>query len=134
MPSASCCFFLVFVFYRKSIPNGVQMERNFLRIFLGPEDNHEASGGGQKTHAGATSLRGMPLGLWAHHSSPNPNLCSINTQIFPIYQRAHQKYFSVATSFCPCGIPSGDLFRYSARGGFDHGGPLHQPCWPSNDL
>ena len=45
------------------------MEQNFLRIFLGPKDNHEASRGGQNTHEGATSPRGAPLGSWAPRGS-----------------------------------------------------------------
>jgi hypothetical protein len=75
-----------------------------------------------------------PPGSWVPYGSSNPNLSCINTQIFPVYQRAHQKYFSATASFCSREIPSWGLFQYSAGGGFDHGGPLHQPCCPSNDL
>ena len=81
----------------------------------------------------ATSSEGVPPGLWIPWCSSNPNICSISTQIFPVYQGAHQKYFSATASVCPREIPSGDLFRYSTRGGFDHRGTLHQPCCPSND-
>src|SRR5215216_930705 len=44
MPSASCCFLHVFLHHRKSIPNGVQMQRNFTEIFYGPEDTQWAKG------------------------------------------------------------------------------------------
>ena len=39
--SAKCqlLFFACFLHCRKSIPNGVQTQRNFLWIFVGPEDN-----------------------------------------------------------------------------------------------
>ena len=88
-------FFLVFVSYKKSIPNEDQMERNFLRIFLVPKDNREALGGGQRSHKRATSSQGVPQGgappsLRAPRDSPNPNLSSINTQIFPV-TRGHTK-------------------------------------------
>ena len=89
--------------------------------------------GGHKPLSCALGGWARPHGLWASRSTPNPNLSSINTQIFPAYQEAHQKYFFAAASFCSREIPSWGLFRHSAGGGFDHRGPLHQPCSPSDD-
>ena len=76
---------------------------------------------------------GAPPGLWAPRRPSNPNSCSINTQIFPLHQKRPQKYFSAAASFCSREIPSSGLFWHSAGGGFDHGGPLHQPCCSSDE-
>ena len=53
--------------------------------------------------------------------------------IFLLYKRAHQKYFYAVASFYCREIPSWGLFRHSARGGFNHGGPLHQPCCPFDE-
>ena len=79
-------------------------------------------------------IRGALPSLWARRGTSNPIFSSINTQIFPVDQRAHQNYFFATASFCPREIPSRGLFRYSAGGGFDHGGLLHQPCCPSDDV
>ena len=40
--------------------------------------------------------------------------------------REPQNHFSTAATFYTHDIPSRDLFRWSAGGGFDHGGLLHQ--------
>ena len=103
------------------------MEQNFFRIFLDQkttvklrEEARGATRGPQALEARPPRLVG-PLGL------PNPNSIFINTQIFPVHQRIHQKYFFAASSFCSREIPSWGLFRHSVGGGFDHGGPLHQP-------
>ena len=39
------------------------MERNFLTVFLGPQDTLEATGGGQKGNKAATSLGVLLLEL-----------------------------------------------------------------------
>ena len=48
-PSASFCFFLVFEFYRKGIPNGVQLTCQFLMIFYGPKEAPGVKELGQKS-------------------------------------------------------------------------------------
>ena len=111
------------------------MERNFLTIFLRPQDTLEALGGGQRSQwpqAHRARPRALPPTLWAPHSPSHPNSSSINTLIFHVDQRAHQKYFSAAASFCSHKIPSGALFWYSNGWGFHNGGLLHQPWCPSN--
>ena len=42
--------------------------------------------------------RARPEGLWTPRRSSNPNLCTINSQIFPNHQRHPPKYFSAAAS------------------------------------
>jgi hypothetical protein len=108
------CFFL----FRKSLSKKVQTrKKNFGLIFSGPEETHEASGEDQKSHEEAAS-----------HKE------AINSQIFPIYQKDRRENLFATASLCFSAIPSGGLFRYSAAGGIDHGGLLHQPCCPSDDV
>ena len=76
---------------------------------------------------------GRPTGLWNPWESPNPNLCTTNSQIFPNHQKRPQKYFSTAASLWLREIPSWGLFRRSGGGGINHGGPLHQPYCPTHD-
>src|SRR3990170_1958092 len=59
-------FFACFLHRRKSIPNGVQTQRNFLEIFSGPEDTWwakevpEGSSEESTTHQGAPGGPGAP--------------------------------------------------------------------------
>ena len=59
----------------------------------------------------------------------------------PIYVHIPRKHpgaprnpISTAATFCTQEIPSWGLFRSSAGGGIDHGGPLHQLHGPSDDV
>ena len=73
MPVAVFCLFL---HRRKSISNGVQMQRNFLKIFSGPEDTRWAKevpkGGseGSRTHLGRAWGPRRALVGCAHHGPP----------------------------------------------------------------
>ena len=55
------------MFYRKGIPNGVQMTCQFLRIFYGPKEDHGALELGQKRPELPMRVGGapIPLGAWA---------------------------------------------------------------------
>ena len=58
------------------------------------------------------------------------------TYIFPNipnHQREPRKHFAPAATFCTHEIPSRDLFRHLAGGGFDHGGLLQQLHCPSDE-
>ena len=59
-PSASLCFLLVLVFYRKGIPNGVQLTCQFLRIFSGPKEDHGTSELGQGSPGIPMRVGGAP--------------------------------------------------------------------------
>ena len=63
-PSASFCFFLVFEFYRKGIPNGVQLTCQFLMIFYGPKEAPEVKELGQKSPEPSMRV-GARLPPWA---------------------------------------------------------------------
>ena len=62
-PSASFCFFLVFEFYRKGIPNGVQLTCQFLMIFYGPKEAPGVKELGQKSPGPSTRVGGAPYPL-----------------------------------------------------------------------
>ena len=79
------------------------------------------------------ALGGAPPGLWAPQESTDLPPSPIYSQIFQNPTGSPQKYFSAAASLCSREIPSGDLFRYSAGGGIDHGGLLHQHHCPSDE-
>ena len=61
MPSASCCFLLVFLLHRKSIPNRVQTQRNFMENFSGPEDTRWAKEVPEGGSEGSTTHQGAPM-------------------------------------------------------------------------
>ena len=82
-------FSTCFLHRRKSIPNGVQMQRNFTEIFLDrryPMGQGCAWGGGAPRGAQPTRARqeaqAHPGGLCSPRVPPGPPLCSINTPIF----------------------------------------------------
>jgi len=64
VPNANCCFLLIFLLCRISIPNEVQMQWNFLEIFL------------DRRHPGAKNCIGgglhwrRPLGSTRHQGAP----------------------------------------------------------------
>ena len=55
--------FLVFEFYRKGIPNGVQLTCQFLLIFYGPKEAPGAKELGQKSHGLSTRVVAAPTPL-----------------------------------------------------------------------
>jgi hypothetical protein len=71
--------------------------------------------------------------LWAPCDPPDLILSPIYSHMFPNHQKHPRKHFSTAATFCTREIPSRDLFRHPAEGGFDHGGLLHQPYCPSDE-
>src|SRR5215216_3439877 len=88
--SAQCqlLFFACFLLRRISVPNGVQMQRNFLENFYGLEDTTwakevpEGCPEGGTTHLGALGAQACPGGLCPPRWPPAPPRYSINCQIF----------------------------------------------------
>ena len=78
--------------------------------------------------------RARPPPSWGPRGSPDRLLSPIYTHIPRKHPRAPQNPISTAATFCTQEIPSWGLFRSSAGGGIDHGGPLHQLHGPSNDV
>ena len=77
-------FSACFLHRRKSISNGVQMPRNSMMIFYGPEERQwalVAPRGAQPTRA-RQEAQVRPGGLCPPQVPPGPPFCSINTPIF----------------------------------------------------
>ena len=137
MPSASCCFLLVFTSQKihiKQSPNSVKLFGDF----FGPEENlgaKEAPGGGP-WGTQPTSARQRPLarpgGLWGTWGSPAPPLRSRNTQILSKPYGESTKNNSSCRKFQNHEIQSRALFRHSAGGEHGHGG-VYPPHWCSSD-
>ena len=80
--SAKCQLFSAcFLHRRKSIPNGVQMQRNFTKIFYGPEDTQWAKAAPwgcseeSTTHQGTPRAPGAPW--WVVPTSGAPRTASL---------------------------------------------------------
>ena len=85
--SAQCqlLFFACFLLRRKSIPNGIQMQQNFLEIFCGPEDTSwakevpEGGSEGRKAHQGAPGQGSTRRVLRGEHNPPGRTLVASRT-------------------------------------------------------
>ena len=104
--SAKCqlLFSACFLHHRKSIPNGVQIQRNFMEIFMDQKTHngprHRLGGaprGAQPTRA-RQEAQARPGGLCPPWVPPGPPLCSINTPIFQKPYRSRRKSIPAATS------------------------------------
>ena len=126
-------FSLFLSFAEKEYQTESKQNKTFAMIFLGPEDTPETWSSSQKSHEAATRGEGAPPTLWAPCDSTNLLLHPIYSHIFQNPQKHPRKHFSTAATFCTREIPSRDLFRHPAGGGFDHRGLLHQPYCPSDE-
>ena len=77
---------------------------------------------------------GAPSPSWASHGSTDLLLPAIYVHIPQKHPGAPRNPISTAATFCTQEIPSWGLFRSSAGGGIDHGGPLHQLHGPSDEV
>ena len=75
-----------------------------------------------------------PPPSWAPRGSTDLLLPPIYTYVPRKHPGAPRKPNSTAATFCTQEIPSWGLFRSSAGGGIDHGGPLHQLHGLSGDV
>ena len=128
------CFWVSQKRNTKQSPNGIKPSQWFFldqktHVGLGLQVRRAWS----RRQATGACPRGEPPALWPTPTPPDLIIRPIYSRIFPNLQKHLRKHFSTAATFCTREIPSGDLFRRSAGGGFDHGGPLHQPCCPSDD-
>ena len=119
----------------KENPNGMKPSRG---SFL---EQTQSSRLGVDVKEATRRLRGRrapPLGAapasWAPCCSTDVLLPPIYTYVPPNNQKRSQNPISTIATFCTQEIPSWGLFRSSAGGGIDHGGPLHQLHGPSNDV
>ena len=93
------------------------------------ETNEEATRQG-----GAPAPCARPPPSWAPCSSTDLLLPPIYTYVPRKHPGAPRNPISTAATFRTQEIPSWGLFRSSAGGGIDHGGPLHQLHGPSDDV
>ena len=129
-PVQIAVFFSISVFRRKGISNRVQTEWNLReRDFWNkhdPEDLEWTSRNGRGVHEEGGAL--------PPHGSTDLLLPPIYVHIPRKHPGAPRNPISTAATFCTQEIPSWGLFRSSAGGGIDHGGPLHQLHGPSDDV
>ena len=139
-PTRIVVFLPISVFRRKGISDGVQTGCNLQeRSFWNKHDPGDlewtsSNRGGGHEGGGCAPLLGAPPISWAPRCSTDVLLPPIYTYVPPNYQIRSQKPNSTAATFCTREIPSWGLFRSSAGGGVDHGGPLHQLHGPSDDV
>jgi hypothetical protein len=137
VPVAIFCLFLAFQkINTKKSPNMMKLYGDFFWTRRDPRSFGRRPEDVRETHklTRRAPWRARHLSLWAPRISVWPNSTSKNSQILGNQQRATSNNFSTAASLCSSAIASGGLFRYSAGGGINHGGLLHQPCCPSNDV
>ena len=140
-PAQTAVFLPISVFHRKEISNEVQMEWNLWEHdFLNkcdPGDLEWAS----RNNRGGHEVGGVPTPLGAPSTLMGPPLLHRRTSssyiyihVPPKHPGAPRKPNSTAATFCSHVFPSWGLFRCSARGGIDHGGPLRQLHGLSGDV
>ena len=114
----------------KRNPNGTKPSRGSFLEQRNPGDLEWKS----ETQQGGHEAGGRAPPSWVPCSSTDLLLSPIYTLIPWKHPGEPRNHFCTAATFCPREIPSGDLFRQSAGGGFDHGGVLHQHRSLSDDV
>ena len=102
--------FPILVFRRKGISNGVQTEWNLRERDFGNQHDPGNLEWTSSNQRGGHEAGGAPSPSWAPRGSTD---------------LLHPPIYTAAT-FGTQEIPSWGIFRSSAGGGIDHGGPLHQ--------
>ena len=133
-------FLPISVFCRKGISNRIQTEETFGRVIFGTNviqgtwSGHQAINEAATTQGARLPPWARPPPSWAPRGSTDLLLPPIYVHIPPKHPGAPQNPISTAATFCTQEIPSWGLFRSSAGGGIDRGGPLHQLHGPSDDV
>ena len=139
-PAQIAVFLPISVFRRKGISNKVQTEWNLRECYFwnkrDPGDLEWTSRNNQGGHepGGAPTPWARPPASWAPRCSTDLLLPPIYIHIPREHPGALRNPISTTATFCTQENPSWGLFRSSAWGGIDHGGPLHQLHGPSNDV
>ena len=139
-PAHIIVFLPISVFRRKGISNGVQTEWNLRKSYFWNKRsprNLECKPGKRR---GGHEIGGVPT-PWARPPPSWGPICSPNVLFPPVYIHVPPKHLgaprkpnSTSATFCTQEITSWGLFQCSARGGIDHGGPLHQLHGLSDDV
>ena len=126
-----------FAYFSVSQKRNIKRNETFARIFLGTNAIQETWSGSQRCNKAATRQEGAPKGVdvpppsWAPRSSTDLLPSPIYTLIPWKHPGEPRNHFSTAATR---EILSWGLFRWSAGGGFDHGGLLHQHHSLSDDV
>ena len=126
------CLFQCFV--EKEYQTESKRNETFGSVIFGTNVIQGTRSGRQETIKEATRQGARPPPSWAPRCSTNVLLPPIYIHVPPKHPGAPRKPNSTAVTFCTREIPSWGLFWSSARGGIDHGGPLHQLHGPSDDV
>ena len=133
-------FFLFQCFAEKEYQTESKRNETFRSDLLGTNTIQETWSGRQTANkvatrvAGAPSKGGHPPTSWAPRGSPDRLASPIYIFVPRNHPGAPRKTISTAATFCIYEIPSWSLHQRSARGGIDHGGPLHHHQGLSDEL
>ena len=134
-------FFCLFqCFEGKEYQTESKWNETFGSDLFGTNAIQETSSGSQRCNEAATRQEGAPRGVgapppsWAPRDSTDLLLSPIYTHMPRKHPGAPRNPISTAATFCIREIPSWSLCRRSARGGIDHGGPLHHLQGLSDEL
>ena len=137
-------FPLFLSFTEKEYQMESKWNETFRNVIFGTNVIQRTWSGRQERSEEATRQEGTPAPLGAPPTLVGPSQLHRPTSSSYIYiyiypytpktSRALWNPISTAATFCTREIPSWGLFRSSAGGGNDHGGLLHQPCCPTDDV
>ena len=134
-PAQIDVFFCLFqCFTEKEYQTESKRNETFGNVIFGTNAIQRTWSGCQAINEVATRQGAHPPPSWAPHSSTDLLIPPIYVHIPRKHPGAPRNPISTTATFCTQEIPSWGLFRSSARGGIDHGGPLHQLHGPSNDV
>ena len=126
-PSQNCCFFFLFqCFKEKEYQTDSKRNETFGSDLFGTNVIQRTWSGSQEIMEAAMRVPGAPPISWAPRASTDVLLPPIYTNVPRKHPGAPRKTISTSATFYIREIPSWSLRRRSARGGIDHGGPLHQ--------
>ena len=140
-PVQIAVFCLFQCFAEKEYQTESKRNETFARIFFWNKRNLGDLEWTSRKKRGGHEAGGHAPGGWAHLPPSWAPRSSTDLLLPPIYTHIPWKHpgeprnpFSTAATFCTREIPSWGLFRWSAIGGFDHGGLLHQHHSLSDDV
>ena len=127
-------FCLFQCFTEKEYQTESKRNETFESVIFGTNMTQRTWSGCQETDKESTRQGARPPPSWAPRGSTDLLLPPIYVHIPRKHPGAPRNPISTAATFCTQEIPSWGLFRSSAGGGIDHGGPLHQLHGPSDDV
>ena len=133
-------FFLFQCFEEKEYQTESKRNETFGRVIFGTKAIQETwsvrKGSNEEAtrQGGAPAPLSAPPPLWAPGGSTDLLLPPIYTHVPRKHLGSQRKTISTVVTCCICEIPSWSFRWRSARGGIDHGGPLHHHQGLSDEL